>query len=630
MTLPSTRAFACLAIALVSAGCPPTSNDAGAPDAGVVEPTTFCPGQDGCASSEGPLVVGAAKVAFTPTAFEIANPRYLKGDRPDACEPGKPSVDDTTCGELKLDIILDDCGRDAVCNVDETYVGPDADGTEGDGAPDYFMDCGRDRLCPGDPGYVAPDADGSEGDGVFQGLWIAGYGNNRPAMGVKDDLWARALVVETGDTTVAIATVDAVGVFYDDVVRIRALVEAARPGALDYVVVQATHTHEAPDTLGQWGLENPFTGLQLGHGRSDEHMDAMRTATRDAIVAALDAKVPAVVRAGTVNTRVDGFLHDSRDPLVFVDLMTTLAFDAASDGAAIATVVHWGNHPEILDSRNNYVSSDYAHALRVAVEEGLPAEGDRPAVAGRGGVAIYQQGVVGGLLGPNGFDFTGRDGVLYENRLKTWARCDAYGDLLAEQAFAALADAAVVDDALLSFAAEPYEAPVKNRVFQVGFFNGWFDRELVQFDPDLPIDDENLPYLKTEAGIVRLGPIAWLTAPGEMFPESWVGFSEALAFGRPQIDPENPNPPNLDDAPPGPYLAERVEASYPMLLGLALDETGYLVPPYDFVLDETAPYISEAEGDHYEETNSTGPDAIPLLEDVYDLLFAHETRVGTR
>ena len=38
--------------------------------------------------------------------------------------------------------------------------------------------------------------------------------------------------------------------------------------------------------------------------------------------------------------------------------------------------------------------------------------------------------------------------------------------------------------------------------------------------------------------------------------------------------------------------------------GLGNDEIGYLVPPYDYVLSESSPYLSEAPGNHYEETNS--------------------------
>ena len=32
---------------------------------------------------------------------------------------------------------------------------------------------------------------------------------------------------------------------------------------------------------------------------------------------------------------------------------------------------------------------------------------------------------------------------------------------------------------------------------------------------------------------------------------------------------------------------------------------------YNFVLNEGAPYVAEADGDHYEETNSVGPRAEP-------------------
>ena len=42
---------------------------------------------------------------------------------------------------------------------------------------------------------------------------------------------------------------------------------------------------------------------------------------------------------------------------------------------------------------------------------------------------------------------------------------------------------------------------------------------------------------------------------------------------------------------------------------------------YDYKLDDVLPYINEAEGDHYEETNSVGRDAVPLIEEmVTDLL----------
>jgi hypothetical protein len=54
-------------------------------------------------------------------------------------------------------------------------------------------------------------------------------------------------------------------------------------------------------------------------------------------------------------------------------------------------------------------------------------------------------------------------------------------------------------------------------------------------------------------------------------------------------------------------------AEHRMIFGLTLDFLGYIVPRYNFVLDDLSPYIARAPGDHYEETNSIGPRAEPEI-----------------
>ena len=100
--------------------------------------------------------------------------------------------------------------------------------------------------------------------------------------------------------------------------------------------------------------------------------------------------------------------------------------------------------------------------------------------------------------------------------------------------------------------------------------------------------------------------------------------STAMGLGeRCLISPTNPNPPALGEAPEGPYLKERMPGEIIFTLGLTHDELGYLVPPYDFELDPDGPYIIEPPGDHYTETNSTGPMAFPVyLEEIEALLSA--------
>jgi hypothetical protein len=48
-------------------------------------------------------------------------------------------------------------------------------------------------------------------------------------------------------------------------------------------------------------------------------------------------------------------------------------------------------------------------------------------------------------------------------------------------------------------------------------------------------------------------------------------------------------------------------AKYVFTAGLAGDFIGYIIPAFNYVLDMQNPYLNDAPGDHYEETNSLGP-----------------------
>ena len=56
-------------------------------------------------------------------------------------------------------------------------------------------------------------------------------------------------------------------------------------------------------------------------------------------------------------------------------------------------------------------------------------------------------------------------------------------------------------------------------------------------------------------------------------------------------------------------------------IGLCNDELGYIVPPSDFLLNEKTPYLSRTMDkrgeDHYEETNSVGPDCAACLAEAF-------------
>lgn len=640
----------------------------------------WCPGSPGCLSDEeSPIQAGAARRSVIPRGFEIPNPRYMNTTGCDPLLLSRFGVD--RCGEIP-DERPGNCGRDGICPGDSNYVAPDTDGSENDaaGKKDYFFDCGLDRICP--PGAVATpentpeplalrdngvddDGDGAiddgpwvmadegEGDGIFQAAWIAGFGTNRAALGVIDDLDVRCLALRTAETTAVYCSLDAVGLFYDEVLRARSLLKERFPESeIDYLAVASSHTHENVDTMGQWGRAEP---IPLTPGRLEGHNAFIVDQIVEAAAEAAANLRPARLTLATAQTGADGLIRDSRDPQVMDDTMTVVEARSVPAGEPIFTTIHWANHPEVLGGDNNLLSADYPAYLRRRVEGGFPE--DNPPVPGRGGLAIYINGTVGGLMTPLGVSFTGRDGTLYPGPANV-ARTVAYGENLAVTALAALEDRTnhvTVERGVLNIKAETFRIPIQNRVFIFAFVAGLFDRAVYddlsggQLDPEFDdlLDPNIQAAAQTEVFTLDLGPLSLLGVPGELFPELAVGgYDGSKAFGRelvranfcasqntcmasqgdcPTVRPVGgwpdcaceqcrlcaPTP--LENAPAGPYFKDLMPGRFKMVVGLANDEIGYLVPAYDWKVSEVAPYFCEARR-HYEETNSGGEQAVPRLE----------------
>ena len=539
-------------------------DDTGAP--AEYRPQMHCPGDPGCETATGALRVGAASIPITPTCFE---------------------------GWTDLD-------ADAELDEDEA-----------------FLDCGCDRLCPGDAGYEAPDE--GEGDGEFQAVWMAGFQNNRPASGVHDDLWTRAIVFDQGDTRVALVMVDLVGWFNPDVVATRELV-AARGLDVDWVIMASTHVHEGPDTMGLWGKTESRSGVD------PDYLSFVHEQSADAIEAAIGKLTEvATMKVGEVD--VSTYPHgaynvvsDHRDPNV-IDYRLRTAWFADASGQTLATLVHFGNHPENMADENSLLTSDFPDQLRTGVEEGVSWETYNR--AGLGGTAIFVNGAVGGMMTPLGITVQDPDGNAFSDY--TFERNDALGKIMAEMALDAVEGGAAVSAPSLSVTAHRFFLPVDNWGFQAMFLSGIIARETHNYDETKAIDETNIPEIETEIDLLRVGDLELLTIPGELFPELAIGGYDGCCTGSadtPINDADNQAPPDISQAPAGPYLDDKLEGPQSWIVGLGNDELGYILPPYDFVLDDVNPWFDEPElGDHYEETNSLGPRTSPRIEEEVDRLL---------
>lgn len=540
---------------------------------------------------------------------------YCPGDPTGICEPlpGTP-------------LFAGAASRSILPACYESWTDLDGDATyESD---ESFADCGCDRLCAGDPDYPGPDE--GEGDEVFQASWIGGFQNARAATGVRgaelglrgegDGLWARALALSQGHTSLVIVALDSVGTMYDDALAAREAVAAAGLD-VDHLVVHSTHVHEAPDMMGIWGPSITETGYD------PDYATQIHQAIVEATAEALDARVEVSMELGQADATdywsngIANLIRDSRDPVV-IDPRVGVARFAARDGRTVASLVHWANHPETVADDNTLFTSDYAHALRRTVEDGVKW-GEEPPRDGVGGTTVFINGSVGGMMTSLGAEVVDPLGQVWSDA--SFEKADVVGQLVGEMALDALEEAEPVDLPELWLRTEQLYLPVDNTGFQAMFLlDVLAHRNIYNWDPDQPIDEGNIPEAQSEVNLIGIGPLRILSMPGELLPELAIGGYDGawVPPGGELVDPDNPNPPDLSTAPTGPYLEERVGGDPTWILGLGNDEIGYIIPEYNFIVADAGAYIFEAEGDHYEETNSLGPRTAGLLQEAADRLIA--------
>jgi hypothetical protein len=434
--------------------------------------------------------------------------------------------------------------------------------------------------------------------GKWDGLWAnAGFGA-KCTKGMHDDTWARAVVLEAGDETVAMVSLDVVGFFNIEVQRARAELATRYPDMdIDELVVSSTHTHEGVDTMGYWGQ------LYLNtDGKFPAYQAFIRSQMIDAIHDAYVNREAGALKLASGAQPVP--IRDSRPPEVTDPEVLSAQFVRPSDGTTIGTIVNWSNHPEAQGSNNPLVSSDFPHATREVLEAEL------------GGTAVYFSGAVGGLQTPLGVDIPGFGSDV------SWERTYEIGRRVAESAIEALGEAPAEPIESISAARRFFYLDSDNNALRALNARGLFDLPTYiggdswGSDPAEHTDGVRVEELGHQVGTEMVGvkldgadgtSAVFLTVPGELSPEIELG-----GYGR-------PNCPEADTGRPfEPVIRDQFDSDHVFVLGLGQDELGYIIPGYDFHLtslpvdgdDGTGPVpvgaleVSTCGEGHYEETVS--------------------------
>jgi len=418
-------------------------------------------------------------------------------------------------------------------------------------------------------------------NGQFDPIWIAGFGNKRAANGVNDDLWARTMVVDDGTSRIALTSIDAIGFMNDDILDVRNLVTDTT--GITYSVISSTHTHEAPDLLGLWGDSYFRTGVD------DEYMNYVKSQTAKSIAAAADNLEEAYMKLAINPKDAIVAVNDTREPHVYDEAIRVMQVFSASDSTTLGTLVAWADHPETLWSDNLLISSDFPHYLREGVEKGI-YHGDSLIKKGLGGIAVYFNGAIGGLMTTNPSHeikdiLTGK--VIKE---PGYDKTRAQGDLLAMLVLNALESSShYLSQAAINIRARTIQLDFENPLYRLGAFLGVLDRGM-----------SGWMKIRSEIAAFSIGPAHFITVPGEIYPEIVNGGVEKPEGQDYAIDPL--------EVPP---LRDFMNGEYNYVFGMANDMIGYIIPKSQWDTEE--PYTYHRHDAPYGEVNSLGPETGPVI-----------------
>ncbi len=235
-------------------------------------------------------------------------------------------------------------------------------------------------------------------NGRWDGNFLRGGGSDpRYYDHVADPVGARALVISNRSRTIAVEVVDQEGLFnvYADRIRQRVRADGYH---LDDIEISATHDESAPDSLGLSGA-SPLTS-----GVNDYFVAYLVAQSAKAIEDAYRARRPASIRYAQAIEPENLRQCWSSYPYIDDQLMPVMQAVGTS-GHVIATLASVSQHAEslgfntgsrtdrgnTLDQENRWISSDWPHFFRAALEQRY------------GGVGIEMAGSVGSVETPEVF-----------------------------------------------------------------------------------------------------------------------------------------------------------------------------------------------------------------------------------
>ncbi|MEM1508654.1 MAG: neutral/alkaline non-lysosomal ceramidase N-terminal domain-containing protein [Thermofilaceae archaeon] len=268
------------------------------------------------------------------------------------------------------------------------------------------------------------------------GIPMGGYASRPgPAMGVHDDLHARALVIKNGGDLCAILSLELLYVTQDVVKEVREIAEEKVGIPADAVMVAAVHTHSGPSIMG----------LHT-EGREDlleKYMASLSDIVSNTLIDAAQGLVEVNLRFGEGG--IDGWTINRRKPYSgpLDNKVAALCFEQG--GSAVATIVNFTCHAVVLGHSNLLISADYPGYVSQTVEKIF------------GGVCLFLNGACGEV---NPLTPGTMIEKVYDRSMGTFRDAEEMGISIACKAIEALLRSSRVEDAVIKVGREAVQLEV--------------------------------------------------------------------------------------------------------------------------------------------------------------------------
>ena len=397
--------------------------------------------------------------------------------------------------------------------------------------------------------------------------WLAGFRTGNKVKGVIDPLTVNVMWLDCGKNEgVVFVSADLIGLTGSDVNQIRGQMSdfCERTGCKG-VVVSCTHTHAGIDTVGYWGR-------LPASGKNKKFMLQLTATIKLLSNYAYNSRKSGKLYSGFIN--VPEAAVDGREPDFYDDRLSRLRF-VPDDGSKETWFLNYCAHPNTLGKNNSMVSADYPCYIRRKINEAKSTN------------ILFSTGATASISIKN----------IVSEPLQNTVRA---GTLLGEKALEINNDKEL--EPRILFSQKFYSAPVDNTVLYMMKLLNVVSAEVVKAKSSLGVG------LRSEIDYIKIGDFTVLTVPGEIFPELVYPGHYFNAENSSTGDPGTVNPETL---------SEIAEDENIVIFGVTNDMAGYIVPPNEFILNISQPYLSTAcdrfGRNHYNETNSLGPNAAYAL-----------------